>query len=107
MIRSFKVENSLKSRVKVLLALSGQNLSDAEFSSLIAVISYSVNNSIFVSAHIGGIIKKEFGLSDSAFSTSLFRLEKKGLIKRDGKTIVLHPMLSNVGELEKLVVSFQ
>jgi hypothetical protein len=106
MTRGIKRDNTLRSKVSVLLAIQGIRLSEGEENSLLAVITYSDGAALHISAHTGGAMKKEFNLNDSSFSVGLHRLEKKKLIARSGKTISLNPMFNNIGDLEKLVISF-
>lgn len=97
---------TLDKKVEVLAKLISGDLAGTELNTLVSVIQYSTNNSLFITPDISKHIKKEYGIGQSAFSTSLFRLKKKGIIKMDGKTITIHPIFTSVISLDKLVISF-
>lgn len=107
MIKRFKVANSTKKKVEVITRLLFKDgLSAAELDVLSGVVDFATNNELMVSVDVAKQIKSMTGVGDSAFSTALFRLEKKGIIAKSGKTITLHPAFINVAIIEKIVLSF-
>ena len=48
--------------------------------------------------------RKEAGVTECNFSTCVHRLVKKGIISKDGKTVVIHPRLNGVLEWDKIVL---
>lgn len=108
MTKSFKItDNSLKKKVDVVCKICfKQVLSETELDVLAAVILYSTNNSITITSDIGKQIKSEINITDTNFSTSLFRLEKKGVFSKDSKTITLHPAFTGMHDCDKIYISF-
>lgn len=106
-IRGIKRPNTLKSKIDILLRVMFETLPEAELKTLTAIIEYSTNGAIAITADIGRQIRDAGGITESSFSTSLYRLEKKGIIKRSGKTVFLNPVFVGIGELDKFVVSFE
>ena len=106
MIRGIKVGGELKDKIGIICKVMFTDLPESEMNLLIALIKYSTNNSLFITTAINKQIQIEFGLNDSLVSTALYRLSKKGVIVKSGKTISVHPAFSGVLELEKLVISF-
>lgn len=81
-------------------------ISASERTILSELINTSTNNSIVLNGEISGQICQSLNMSAAAFSIALFRLEKKGVIKKSGKSITLHPVLNNINELDTLIISF-
>lgn len=96
----------LLNKVKLLSYIIADDLAGSELNVLIAVIKYCTNNSLFITPIISKQLQDEFGINTSLFSTSLFRLAKKGLIKKDSKTVYLNPIFTGCMEMDKLLVSF-
>jgi len=100
-------DNSLKKKVDVVCKIClTESLSDTELCVLAAVILYSTNNSITITPDIGRQIKTDISISDTNFSTSLFRLEKKGVFTKTGRTITLHPAFTGIHDCDRISVSF-
>lgn len=104
--RGLPIANTLENKVGVVCKVRFGELAVSEMNVLMALVRYSNNNSLFMTAVINKQIREENGMSDSGLSTAVFRLVKKGLIIRNGKTITLHPVFTNIMELDKLVISF-
>ncbi|MFA7287607.1 MAG: hypothetical protein WC055_01890 [Melioribacteraceae bacterium] len=96
----------LLKKIEVLSKLYCGDLAVSELNTLAAIITYSNNNSLFISPIISRQLQKSFNITPSAFSTSLFRLSQKGLIKKDSKTVTLNPIFTGVMEMDRLLVSF-
>lgn len=105
-IRGITKPDTLKARVSVLVSLHFTHLPEAELNTLTAVIHYSINNSLAITPDLSKQIRKETPISESSFSTALYRLERRGVINRTSKTITIHPIFKGVGDMGKLVVSF-
>lgn len=97
---------SLSVKIKTICLMFGHELSAAEFKTLQGLVEVSESNNLFLSVATSSHIKEKFSLTESAFNTSVFRLNKKRLIIRNGKTINLSPMFNNIGQLENLVINF-
>lgn len=106
-IRGISIKGPLLyNKVKVLSKLICGDLAESELNALIAIVTYSTNNSIFITPIISKQIQDNFKLSSSSFSTALYRLGEKGLIKKDSKTVTLNPIFTGVSEMDKLIISF-
>lgn len=106
-IRGIKLGGTLRDKVSVICQLKFPPIPDNEFKTLLAVISFSTNNTLAITPDVSKQIKFEFTLTDTVFTTSLFRLEKKGFINRQGKTVIINPAFTEIDKLDKLVISFQ
>ena len=104
--RGITLDSELKTKVGVMCVIKFGELAEGEMNVLLALVKYSSNNSLFMTALISRQIRGENGMSDSGLSTAVFRLCKRGVIMRNGKTITLHPVFTNISELDKLVISF-
>lgn len=104
-VRGIKVKRA--DRVKIITAIMFGVIPEGEMQTLEAVVKYSVNNTLAVSGGIGKEIKASMGISDTMFSTGLFRLEKRGIITKQGKTIMLHPVYKDIDLLNRFILSFQ
>ncbi len=96
----------LYNKVKVLSNLICGSLAESELNTLLAIVTYATNNSIFITPIISKQIQDNFNISSSSFSTALYRLGEKGLIKKDSKTVTLNPIFTGVMEMDKLLISF-
>lgn len=77
-------------------------LADNEIKVLGELIRLSEAGPAIMDKHSRGEIINRLSISDSNLSTVMFRLEKKGIIKRDGKAIYLPPLFNkwyNTGEV--------
>lgn len=106
MNKKVKINGSLYSKIRVMTLLIDKELSDLELKVLTGVVQLSENNTVFMSIPTGTKIKQDYRVSESGLSTGLHRLQKKGLIVRDGKTISLLPMFNNIQDLSNLIVNF-
>jgi len=105
-IKGLTLGGETKIKVQTVCKVMFTDLPDSELNVLLALIKYSTNNSLFITLAVNKQIQAEFGLNDSLVSTALYRLSKKGIIAKSGKTISVHPAFSGIGELSKLVISF-
>lgn len=107
MIKPIKLRgNSLQIKAKCLMEVCFGGCSDSELQILAYLIQFSTGNSITLTVDLSRQIKASAGVGDSSFSTSLFRLEKKGVLTRLHKTVNLHPAFNNLQDVEKLMISF-
>jgi DNA-binding MarR family transcriptional regulator len=104
--KGLRVDGTIKNKVRILSTIQFGGISDSELLVLSIIIYHSTNNSIALSSDMARQIKKEANITDSSFSTSLYRLKKQGLIRRDSKTITIHPIFSKLDDMERLVISF-
>ena len=106
MIKGLTLGGDIKIKVGIMCKVMFTELPGSELNVLLALIKYSTNNSLFITTAVNKQIQADFGLNDSIVSTALYRLSKKGIIAKSGKTISVHPAFSGIGELSKLVISF-
>lgn len=108
MIKGLTISNSdLSNKVNAITNILFDGLSATESLILTKLIHYSTNNQIALTVDISRQIQQELNITQSSFSTTLFRLQKKKVIEKPGKNIVLNPVFANINELEKLVITFQ
>lgn len=106
MIKGLSIQNAgLKDKVHALCVLKF-NISATEELILYWLIQQSINNSLSLNVDISRQLQIYLNISSSALATSLYRLGKKGIIAKSGKTITLNPIFNNIQELDKLVISF-
>lgn len=108
MTKAFKIKDStLRKKTDLLTKLFFSFvLSDTELDMLTSIILYSNNNSLTITLDIARQMKSEMNVTDTSFSTSLFRLHKKGLFEKDSKTITLHAAFIGVMEMTELKIKF-
>ncbi len=106
-IKGIEIDRSIQKKINVIVNLICDGLSDSELNTLESIIKHSSNNTLFITPIVSKYIQDEFGITSSSFSTSLHRLEKKGIIKRSGKTVMIHPYFKDIASLDKLVISFR
>jgi len=104
--RGITLDSDLKTKVGVVSKIKFGELGEGEMNVLLALVKYSSNNSLFMTVSVSRQIRQENGMSDSGLSTAVFRLVKRGVVMRNGKTITLHPVFTNISDLDKLVISF-
>lgn len=103
-----KDTNATKKKAEMISKLLfTESLSETELDVLAVILDYSSNNSVTLSLDVSKQVKQQAGVSDSSFSTSLYRLEQKGIIIRQGKTIQFHPAFSNIHSVDSFIISFQ
>lgn len=106
-MRLIKVKGDTGSKIQAIALLNGlPALPEAEVKTLQGLIKYATNGSLFVSIELSKQIRAEFGLSTSSLATALHRLEKKGVIKKSGKTTFINAHFLNLDSLDKLLVQF-
>lgn len=108
MVKKFKMKSSTEKKAEILCKIFfNSSLSDTELKVLAVILDYSTNNSITLTPDIGRQIKNEAAISETSFSTSLFRLEKKGIFSKVSRTITFHPVFSNIHTTERIVINFE
>lgn len=110
MTKGFKIQSQdLAVKVNVVVRALYQvfgDLSDTEMAVLVEIVGYSAGNTLTITTDISKSIKQITGVTDTSFSTTLHRLEKKKVFDRLSKTITLHPAFKDINDMTKLVVSF-
>lgn len=81
-------------------------ISKSELNILCYLVDQSLNNTIILNNSYLEELKSKYDVSASAVGTSVFRMEKKGVLSKSGKTIMLHPIFNNVLNLNALVINF-
>jgi len=104
-VRGISSGGTLRERVELVCKIAFTPLAEAELVTLCLLIEYSNNNQIALTPDIGKQVRGS-AVSESSFSTSLHRLEKKKVINRSGRTIIITPLLKDIGNWDKLVISF-
>jgi DNA-binding MarR family transcriptional regulator len=107
MTKRFTIENSeLKHKVSALCFLKFKGLSATEEAVLSWFVAGSVNSAISVDKSLTKQITHELNISQSSLSTSIFRLQEKGVIKKSGKVIILNPIFNDITNMDNLIISF-
>lgn len=107
-VKKFKIKGATEKKADILCKIYfNSSLSDTELKVLAVILDYSTNNSITLTPDIGRQIKNEAAISETSFSTSLFRLEKKGAFTKQSRTITFHPVFSNIHTTEKVIITFE
>jgi DNA-binding MarR family transcriptional regulator len=97
-------ELSTADKVNILSSLQKIGLSDTESAVLAEIIEHSQNNNITLSVSITKQIRDTLNISATSFNTSLHRLEQKGTIKKEGRTIILNPLYNKLQEITELLI---
>ena len=103
-VKGFKINDPLL--IATLLCF-GEVLPEAELKVLSVLIKYSNGGCIGLGLEVVKEYRKEAGVTESNFSTCVHRLVKKGVISKDGKTVVIHPRLNGVLEWDKIVLGYR
>lgn len=106
MIKPITIQGDVLNRKLSFIVPIFGGISGTELDILTLIIQYSTNNSICITSDLSKQLQIASGVTRSAFSTSLHRLEKKGIFNRTGKTITLHPVFNNIEKAEKLLITF-
>jgi len=91
-------------RLDVICYLQFGGCSESELSTLNAILSHSNNGTVVLSTDLSNSIKSSINQNDSLFRTNIHRLAKRGVIKKAGKTIYIHPLINE--EIDKLLIQF-
>jgi hypothetical protein len=95
---------SAQRRIDIICHLQFGGCSSSELTTLDAILSHSNNGSCCLDANTSNTIKSSINQNDSLFRTNIHRLHKKGVIKKAGRTIYVHPLLNE--NLDKLLIQF-
>jgi len=95
---------SAQRRIDIICYLQFGGCSASELSTLNAILSHSNNGSLSLSTDLSNAIKSSINQNDSLFRTNIHRLNKRGIIKKAGKTIYIHPLVNEA--LDKLLIQF-
>lgn len=107
MIKQIKLKgSSLQIKCKCVAELCFGGCSDSELSTLSSILAFSSAGTITMTPSLTKQTASLAGISNTSLTTSLFRLEKKGMIVRSGKNINFHPVFNNLMGAEKLLISF-
>lgn len=108
MTSGFKIkDNSTAKKIEILTYIAFGYVSDTELNVLRLIIAYSTHNSMSVDINISSTISSSLKITNSAFNTTLFRLNKRGVIRKQGKLITLSPVYSKIEDMDKLLISFE
>lgn len=88
----------------VLAHILGKQLSDTESLVLEKIIKYSPSSSFNLDVHLSKQIREELNITQSSFNTSISRLQEKNCIKKEGRTITLHPLFNNLSETKEILI---
>lgn len=77
--------------------------SDTEIAVLQSLVKYSSNMSITMTKEANSHIANETGISLNLLSTTMHRLEKKEVIRRTGRTIMLHLAFKDLETIKGVV----
>jgi DNA-binding MarR family transcriptional regulator len=106
-VKKFKLNGTTEKRADVICKIFfKQTLPDTELRVLAVILDYSQNNEITITLEVAKQAKLAADVTDTNFSTALFRMEKKGLFSKVGKTITFHPVFNKIHETERIVISF-
>lgn len=103
-VKGFNVRNPL---LIASLLCFGEVLPEAELKVLGVLIKYSSGGCIGLGIEVVKEYRKEAGVSESNFSTCVHRLVKKGVLSKDGKTVVVNPRLNGVLEWDRIVLNIK
>ena len=92
-------------KVGIISALQQINLSDNESAVMAQLIEYSNNNSITLSVYLSKEIRDKLSITATSFNTSIHRLEQKGTIKKEGRTIILNPLYNRLIDVTEILIS--
>ncbi len=103
-IIKYPAELALSDKVNILSSLQKISLSDNESAVLAEIIELSSGNIVALSVHITKQIRNKLSISASLFNTSLHRLEQKGTMKKEGKTIILNPLYNQLTVVTEILI---
>lgn len=107
MAKSIKVKgDSLDKKISTLGYLFFGGLSINEINVLAELVKRSNGVKLNVSAETSSAMKKRLGLNDNSYNVSMHRLVKKGVIKKTGGVVTLHPVLNGIFEENEFVIRF-
>lgn len=91
---------------KVLLSSLLQNilLSDTELLVLTKLVEYSQNNTITLSPIFTKQIRAMINIKEQAFNTAISRLGKKGVFRKEGKSLYLLPCYNNLDKITEVLI---
>lgn len=108
MIKKIKLGGDpLQVKCKLLIDSCFNGCSEIELKIMTVLVRYGTGNSITLTPDLARQIRESAVVSEGSFSTYLFRLEKKKVFIRQGKTIMLHPVFNNIGDCDSIMISFK
>lgn len=105
-IKAYKKKNTIENKISLMCYVLNQSLAETEVRALAGIIRFATAGSVTLTIELTKQIRDEYSLSKSALSTSIHRVEKKGLIVRHGKVVTINPLLSVLNDINKIVVCF-
>lgn len=101
-------DTTLSKKIEVLVGVKFGPLAESEMLVLKSLIEYAnEKGSLYLDSLLAEGIRKNSNINKSSFSTSLHRLDKKGIIARAGKTINIHPVFIGVATTDKFLITFK
>lgn len=94
-----------KEKVRLFCWLRFGGLPNSELNILLELIYMSVNNQLVMEIKTGRSIRTKLNMSQSLLSTNLYRLEQKGIINKNGRTITILPLFSGLDD-EPILIKF-
>lgn len=108
MRKILKLSNvTLQKKVSLISSIAGITLSEAESALLAEVIELSSNNQILLSPNVSSHIRAKLNITQSSFGTSLFRLEQKQAIKKNGRNLILHPLYKDILSVTEVLIKLE
>lgn len=106
-MKAYKKLPLLDNKIKLICYLLDVSLPESELKVLAGIVKYAGTGSLALTVLLTKQLRAEYDLTESSFSTSAHRLEKKGLIVRHGKTVTINPLLVGLNETNKIAIFFQ
>ena len=107
MIKGIKLPGeAIDKKIYIVTQSCFSAVSESELRLIRVIIEFATNNSITLTPDVSKQIILAAGITKSLFSTSIHRLEKKGILNSMGKTKNLHPVYKDILIWEKILISF-
>lgn len=97
---------NIDKRVEIVSRVIYGSLPPAELSVLQQLVKCAENNSLHLSPEATLELRNRTSLSTSGFSTAIARLEKKNILSRQGRSIILNPYFKGIDTLDMLNIVF-
>ncbi len=97
--------DAVKEKVKLFCFIRFGGLPNSELNLLLELLYLSVNNQLVLDIKTSRSIRNKLNMSPSLFSTNSYRLEQKGIINKNGKTITILPLFAGLND-EPILIKF-
>ncbi len=95
----------IKEKVKLFCYIRFGGLPNSELNLLLELLYLSVNNQLVFDIPTSRKVRNTLNMSQSLISTNLYRLQEKGVINKNGKTITILPLLAGLTD-EPILIKF-